>query len=102
MPMCASGPRQKIARRPHAARDPVTVAQDLVEQSRRRFVTLALRSCPRARRSNGLHLPHLKETAMNTRMTMPLPKIAGTYIRATNDDDAAAFIALFADDAVVN
>ena len=39
---------------------------------------------------------------MNARMTTPLPEIAGTYIRATNDDDAAAFIALFADDAVVN
>jgi len=39
---------------------------------------------------------------MNTRMTTPLPEIAGSYIRATNGHDAAAFIALFADGAVVN
>lgn len=35
-------------------------------------------------------------------MTTTLPETAAAYIRATNNHDAAAFIALFADGAVVN
>ena len=35
-------------------------------------------------------------------MTTPLPETIAAYIRATNDHNAAAFIALFADGAVVN
>jgi hypothetical protein len=35
-------------------------------------------------------------------MTTPLPPTAAAYVRAVNDRDAAAFIALFADTAVVN
>jgi hypothetical protein len=35
-------------------------------------------------------------------MTTRLPKTAAAYVQAINDHDAAAFIALFADGAVVN
>ena len=35
-------------------------------------------------------------------MTTQLPQTIAAYIRATNNHDAAAFIALFADSAVVN
>ncbi len=35
-------------------------------------------------------------------MTTTLPQTAAAYIRATNNHDAAAFIALFADSALVN
>jgi hypothetical protein len=35
-------------------------------------------------------------------MTTQLPQTIAAYIRATNDHDVAAFIALFADGAVVN
>jgi hypothetical protein len=35
-------------------------------------------------------------------MTTTLPNAAAAYIRATNDHDAAAFIACFAESAVVN
>jgi hypothetical protein len=35
-------------------------------------------------------------------MTTQLPLAAGTYVRSINDHDPAAFIALFADGAVVN
>jgi len=35
-------------------------------------------------------------------MTTPLPRTVAAYIRAINDHDAAAFIALFRDRAVVN
>ena len=35
-------------------------------------------------------------------MTMKLPRIAADYVRSINDHDAAGFIALFADRAVVN
>lgn len=34
--------------------------------------------------------------------TAQLPSIAAEYVRSTNDHDAAAFIALFADGALVN
>lgn len=35
-------------------------------------------------------------------MTTKLPEIAAAYVRTTNDHDAAAFIACFAESAVVN
>ena len=35
-------------------------------------------------------------------MTTPLPQTVAAYLRAINNHDAAAFIALFADGAVVN
>ncbi len=35
-------------------------------------------------------------------MTTTLPEIAAAYVRATNDHDSAAFVALFADGAAVN
>lgn len=35
-------------------------------------------------------------------MTTTLPEPAATYVRATNDHDATAFIACFAENAVVN
>jgi hypothetical protein len=39
---------------------------------------------------------------MNTRTLTTLPETAATYIRATNNHDAAAFIACFTKNAVVN
>jgi hypothetical protein len=35
-------------------------------------------------------------------MTTQLPQVVDAYIRATNNHDAAAFIALFTDDAIVH
>jgi hypothetical protein len=35
-------------------------------------------------------------------MTTELPPLAESYVRATNEHDAAAFLGLFADDAVVD
>jgi hypothetical protein len=43
-----------------------------------------------------------QETAMKTPATTTLPETAAAYIQATNNHDAAAYLALFADDALVN